>query len=130
MKANIPVLTVLGAMFFSLLLLIAQGGEDVNQCVVKYKSEWGKPCSNCNDYSKSYRVYFRNECYKKLDVKVAAQELDKRWKTYTVLGLEPNDTIVAYACKGTGKYMIWPKKTGDTSIDLPSDEQINEQFSK
>ncbi|MEP7264545.1 MAG: hypothetical protein ABI772_08605 [Bacteroidota bacterium] len=130
MKANLPVLTVLAAMIFSLLLLIAQGGEDVNQCVVKYKSEWGKPCTNCTDYSKSYRAYFRNECYTKLDVKVAAQENDLRWKTYTILGMGPQDTIVAYACKGTGKYMIWPKKSGDTSIELPSDDQINQLYNK
>lgn len=130
MKANIPVLTVLAALIFSLLLLIAQGSEDVNQCIVKVRSEWGKPCSNCADYSKSYRVYFRNECYNRLDVKVATQESDKRWKTYTFMGVGPNDSIVAYACKGTGKYMVWPKKSGDTSIELPTDDEINSQFTK
>jgi hypothetical protein len=48
----------------SLVLLTAiarlHGEEDLNRCVVKYKSEWGKPCTNCLDYSKSYRAYFRN----------------------------------------------------------------------
>lgn len=130
MKSRIPVLTVVAAMIFSLILMIAHGGEDINHCVVKYKSEWGKPCTNCSEYSKSYRVFFRNECYTKVDVKVAAQEADRRWKTYTYLSMGPNDTIVAYACKGTGKFMIWPKKSGDTSVDLPSDEQINQEFAK
>lgn len=129
MKRYIVVSGIIATMLTTLIFL-AEGGEDVNHCIVKYKSEWGKPCTNCSDYSKSYRVYFRNECYTKLDVKIAAQETDRRWKTYTFLEVGPNDTIVAYACKGTGKYMVWPKKSGDTAIELPTDEQINEQFNQ
>lgn len=117
------------AIFISILLFV-KGEEDVSHCLVKYNSEWNKPCTQCSDYSKSYRVYFRNECEQKLDVKVAAQEADKRWRTFNRLEMLPKDTIVAYACKGTGKYMTWVRKTGDATFVFPTDEEINNQYSK
>ena len=64
--------------FLSLLIIVAvtfclsntvKSEEDMSHCLVKYKSEWNQPCSQCKDYSKSYRVYFRNECENKIDVK-------------------------------------------------------------
>ncbi|MBK7964076.1 MAG: hypothetical protein IPK10_01290 [Bacteroidetes bacterium] len=122
--------TILG---FTLLLCIfsfADSGDDLNKCLVKYKSEWSKPCSQCTDYSKSYRAYFRNDCTELLDVKVAAQEKDKRWKTFSRLNMHPNDTIVGYACNGTGKYLYWVRRTGDDAIVFPSDEEINTTFAK
>lgn len=106
------------------------GREDFSHCLVKYKSEWSKPCSQCMDVQKSYRVYFRNECMQKLDVKCAAQESDKRWRTFTRLALAPNDTIVAYACKGTGKYLYWVREMNDNTVTLPSDEEINTQYNQ
>lgn len=104
--------------------------EDLNKCLEKYKSEWSKPCAQCPDASKSYRVYFRNVCDEKLDVKCAAQESDLRWRTFTRLELAPGDTIIAYACKGNGKYMYWVRTAGDASQPFPPDEAINEQFRK
>ncbi len=104
--------------------------EDINRCLVKYRSEWSKPCTQCTDYSKSYRAYFRNECSEKLDVKVAAQENDKRWKTFSRLNMEPGDSIVAYACKGSGKYLYWVRKAGDNVIVFPTDDEINQQYAK
>lgn len=104
--------------------------DDVNKCIVKYASEWSKPCSQCSDYSKSYRAYFRNECTEKLDVKCAAQEQDKRWRTFTKLEMMPNDTISAYACKGNGKYLYWVRHTGDNTVVFPTDEEINNMYNK
>ncbi|MBK9401842.1 MAG: hypothetical protein IPN36_13625 [Bacteroidetes bacterium] len=109
---------------------IAKSEEDINRCLVKYRSEWSKPCSQCQDYSKSYRAYFRNECKENLDVKVASQEADKRWKTFSRLNMQPGDSIVAYACKGTGKYLYWVRKAGDAVIVFPTDEEINNQYAK
>lgn len=126
MKKYIISIAILCFFIITVLILTAHGYEDLNHCIVKYKSEWGKPCSNCNDYSKSYRVYFKNECYNRVDVKLAVQESDNRWKTYTRIGVGYNDTLSGYACKGTGKYRAWPKKTGDTSVEFPSDEEINQ----
>ena len=126
MKRKFIILNVFFFAALSSLLFTAKGFEDVNKCMVKYKSEWGKPCSSCTENTKSYRVYLRNECYNKLDVKVAAQESDHRWKTYTKLQVGYGDTIVAYACKGNGKYLYWVKKSDDTSIELPSDDEVSQ----
>jgi hypothetical protein len=128
------VFILLSAVFVFAIVLcivnIGKGEEDVNHCLVKYKSEWNKPCLQCLDYSQSYRVYFRNECNETIDVKCAAQQVDKRWKTFTKLSMVPNDTIVAYACKGNGKYMKWVRKSGDTTVPFPGDEEINELYTK
>ena len=116
------------------ILLVLTGGvsgtEDHNRCLVKYKSEWSKPCSQCQDHSKSYRAYFRNECSEVLDVKIAAQETDRRWKTFTRLSLQPGDTLVGYACKGTGKYLYWTRKAGDEAVVFPADAEIDNKYTK
>ena len=118
---------------FTLLLCVfsfSEINDDVNSCLVKYRSEWSKPCTQCTDYSKSYRVYFRNECNELLDVKVAAQEKDRRWKTFSRINMQPKDTIVGYACNGNGKYLYWVRKAGDNIIVFPTDDEINNQFAK
>jgi hypothetical protein len=105
-----------------------QDEYDLNKCLFKYKSEWSRPCLQCKDYSKSYRAYFRNVCEEVLEVKLAAQEKDRRWKTYTFRDVQPGDTLVAYACKGTGKYLYWVKRPEDLQYVFPTDEEINESF--
>jgi hypothetical protein len=126
-------LSLTGILLFTLLLCVISIGkseENINECLVKYRSEWYKPCTQCQDYSKSYRAYFRNTCKEAIDVKVAAQESDKRWRTFSRLNMQPNDSIVAYACKGTGKHMMWVRKAGDNVIVFPTDEEINQQYAK
>ncbi len=116
---------------FTLLLTVVntlRGDDELNHCLVKYKSEWGKSCTQCQEWSKSYRVYFKNTCDKKLDVKCAVQETDKRWRTFTKYNLLPQDTLVGYACKGTGKYMLWPREAGDNMVVFPGDDEINEKY--
>src|SRR5436190_21250179 len=110
--------------FVMITIKWSKGIDDVNKCIVKYNYEWGKPGSQCKESSKTYTVYFRNECYKKLDAKCAVQETDKRWKTFTRLAMGYNDTLVGYACSGTGKYLYWAKSSDDMSIALPTDEEI------
>ncbi len=132
MKTKISLLLSL-CIVFSLVIGLSNSGkseEDMNHCLVKYKSEWNQPCSQCMDYSKSYRVFFRNECEDKIDVKCAAQEIDNRWRTFSRLQMLPKDTITAYACKGKGKFMTWVRKAGDKEIVFPSDEEINETYGK
>jgi hypothetical protein len=116
--------------FLLLVAGVAPGYDEYNRCLVKYKSEWSKPCSQCQDHSKSYRAYFRNECSAVIDVKVAAQESDRRWKTFTRLSVQPGDTLVGYACKGTGKYLFWTRKAGDAAVVFPSDAEIDSKYTK
>lgn len=119
-------ISIQGFAFLMLMLKWSKGHNDVNKCIVKYKYEWGQPGSQCKEFSKSYTVYFRNECYKKIDAKCAIQETDKRWKTFTKLSLGYNETFSGYACNGTGKYLYWAKESSDKSVALPSDEEIQE----
>lgn len=118
--------------FVSILLLTAQIKssiyEDVSSCIVKFDAKWGQDCKQCSQSDKSYTVYFRNECSRILDVKLAVQESDLRWRTYTRLSIRPDDIISGYACQGTGRYLYWVRKTGDTAIHFPTDEEINTQY--
>lgn len=102
--------------------------EDLNDCLKKIKSEWSKPCLQCTESTKSYRVYFLNTCTVPLDVKLAAQEKDRRWKTFSFRQVQPGDTLVAYACKGTGKYLYWVKDPEDLYFVFPTDEEINTTY--
>jgi D-lyxose ketol-isomerase len=76
------------------------------------------------------KINLKNVCTETLDVKIAVQEKSMRWRTYNQLNMAPGDTISAYACEGTGKYMFWAKKTGDNTILFPSDQEIDIEFSK
>ena len=102
--------------------------DDLAKYIVKYKSEWGKSCLQCIEAKGTYRVYLKNTYSEKLDIKVGVQEKDKRWRIFQRLSFSPNDTIVGYACKGTGKYMVWTKLSSDSSTELPSDGEINAQY--
>jgi hypothetical protein len=102
--------------------------EDLAKYILKYKSEWGKSCLQCMESKGTYRVYLKNTYTEKLDIKVGVQEKDKRWRIFQRLSFSPNDTIVGYACKGTGKYMVWTKLSSDSSTELPSDGEINAQY--
>ena len=104
--------------------------DDLAKFIVKYKSEWGKTCLQCIESKGTFRVYFKNTYSDKLDIKIGVQEKDKKWRTFQRLNFAPNDTIVAYACKGTGKYMIWAKASDDSSTELPKDAEINLQYGK
>jgi hypothetical protein len=118
-------------LFFSsavLMLSSMQESEDLTKCLVKVRHEWSKPCAQCTDYLKSYKVYLRNNCDKKVDVKCAVQEVDLRWRTFMRLQVMPGDTISGYACKGTGKYLYWVRNAGDLSQPFLTDEEINNQF--
>jgi hypothetical protein len=122
------------ALFLAAVLMIVmtsyRQSDDLSGKLVKYRSEWGKSCTQCKELNGTYRVYFKNTATQALDVKVAAQENDKRWRVFSRLAMQPSDSIVAYACKGTGKYMSWVKEAGDNSITFPTDEEINLQYGK
>ncbi len=117
---------IIGIIFISSFI----SNDDLANFVVKYKSEWGKTCLQCIESKGTYRVYFKNTYSDKLDIKIGVQEKDKKWRTFQRLNFSPNDTVVAYACKGTGKYMIWAKASDDSSTELPKDAEINLQYGK
>ena len=103
---------------------------DLSECVKKYRSEWGRTCSACKQEGNTYTVFLRNECTNAVDIKCAVQEVEKRWRTFTRLNLAPRDSMSAYACNSTGKYLYWVRKAGDKTITFLSDEEINTAYGK
>jgi hypothetical protein len=104
--------------------------DDYSDCLVKAESKWGeKHCLNVPP-DDTYRVSLKNTCKENIDVKVAVQENDKRWKTYLFTEMKPEEVVAAYACKGTGKYLYWAKKTGDNSVEFPTDAKITAEYGK
>jgi len=102
--------------------------RDWNECVEKYDSKWGATCKNCTFTKDTYRVSLKNICEEKIDVMCCVQEKYKNWKCYTLTELASQDTIIGYACEGTGKYLFWAKKAGDNEIGFPSIEEVNKTY--
>jgi hypothetical protein len=102
--------------------------QDNNQCLSKSSSEWGSNCGACYNSSKSYRINLKNICSDNIDVKVAVQERTMRWRTFAQNNLAPGDTISAYACDGTGKYIFWSRSAGDKTIVFPTDDEVEKEF--
>jgi len=101
---------------------------DYADCVQKYRSGWGENCSQCANSVDSYAVYLKNACAEAIDVMVCVQETDKTWKKYQHSKMAPNDSLRAYACIGTGKYLSWARKAGDESTVFPTVEEVNKKY--
>lgn len=121
---------IIGLTLFTFITSAFLEGDDLARYIVKYKSEWGKSCLQCIESRGTYRVYLKNTYTDKLDMKLGVQEKDLRWRIFQRLNFAPGDTMVGYACKGTGKYMVWTKLSSDTSTELPSDAEINSSTKK
>lgn len=122
-----------------LLVLLAFGlggalqaqDQSYADCVVKTKSTWGQPCAKCEDYigykrdfSGVYQVELKNACADMLEVKVAMEEAGGNWRTFPVKTLGAGESMNAFACHGTGKYLYWARRINDTEIILPTDGEI------
>jgi hypothetical protein len=109
---------------------------DVADCVVKVASEWGTACDKCEvykdgykrDHSGTYQVLLSNDCDELIEVKVAMQEQNGQWRTFPLRALAPQETMKAYACMGTGRYMYWARRVNDTEIVIPSDQEILSEY--
>jgi len=109
---------------------------DVNDCIVKSSSAWGRPCEKCEfykegykrDFSGTYRIELQNTCPQLVEVKVAMQEKNGTWRTFPVKALAPNEVLTAFACQGTGKYLYWVRRVNATEIVLPSDQEILTEY--
>lgn len=109
--------------------------EDLTPCIVKHKSEWGTQCMHCGElkgykvsFDETYKVHLGNTCDQKLDVKICVQEQDKTWRCFHFESMSKKDTMTAWACKGTGKYLKWAKKAGDKELVFPTDAEVHELF--
>ncbi|OFX55978.1 MAG: hypothetical protein A2046_15130 [Bacteroidetes bacterium GWA2_30_7] len=122
---------ILGLLFINLIYSFKpsyDGEKDWNSCVEKYKATWGDVCMECTYNYDIFKVFMKNVCTENVDVLVAVQESNKVWKCFMFENLAPNDTIVAHACKGTGKYLKWVRKAGDREIELPNCDEVNKNY--
>ncbi len=116
------------------LLALSMNAQDQSyaDCVTKVNSSWGKPCEKCEaytevfkrDYSGVYQIELKNTCSEQIEVKVAMQEKTGKWRTFPIRALAAGETMMAFACNGTGKYLYWARRLQDTEIVLPSDHEI------
>ncbi|MFZ1687452.1 MAG: hypothetical protein WAU70_08530 [Flavobacteriales bacterium] len=122
----------------SLLSGAALLGQDqtYSQCITKVKSQWGQPCDKCEDYKEgwkrsyeeTYKLELKNSCGDMVEVKVAVQEKSGTWRTFPIKAIGPGQSMEAFACHGTGKYLYWVRKVNDTEIILPSDQEILTEY--
>ncbi|MCF8465370.1 MAG: hypothetical protein K9G41_11035 [Flavobacteriales bacterium] len=105
-----------------------QPQADYSQCVQKYRSAWGEDCSQCTSWKDSYVVYLKNTCSESIDVMICVQEETKQWKKFQHTSMAAGDSLRAYACVGTGKYLAWARRAGDESITFPTLEQVNRDY--
>jgi len=126
----------LTSIFITVVVLLFSESEAFSQsdamnysdCVEKYRSGWGEDCSQCVNYNDSYVVYLKNTCDQAIDVMVCVQEETKDWKRFQHTSMASGDSLRAYACIGTGKYLAWARRAGDESVIFPSIEQVNADY--
>ncbi|MCB9164738.1 MAG: hypothetical protein H6592_09975 [Flavobacteriales bacterium] len=124
-----------------IILLLAAfwaGAQDQSyaDCLTKTASRWGAPCEQCEyykesfkrDFSGTYQIDLQNACSDMIEVKVAMQEENGTWRTFPIKALAAKESMTAFACKGTGKYMYWVRRVNDTEILLPSDQEILTEY--
>jgi hypothetical protein len=110
--------------------------QSFSDCLVKTASRWGAPCEKCEaykdgfkrDFSGTYQIDLKNACKEMIEVKVAVQEKNGTWRTFPVKALAAEETMNAFACQGTGKYLYWVLRVNDTEIVLPSDAEILTEY--
>ena len=102
--------------------------QSYSDCVMKYRSAWGEDCSQCAAWNDSYVVYLKNTCDQSIDVMICVQEYNKNWKMFNHKAMAPGDSLRAYACVGTGKYLAWGRRAGDESVVFPTIEQVNKDY--
>jgi hypothetical protein len=129
MKKIITILILISTPVF-LYSQEGENGDSYSNCLKKTSSKWADNCQQCFSSSNTYRVYLTNICKDTLDVKIGVQETTKKWRTFIRTKLTPADSVTAYACVGTGKYIFWARKAGDKEIIFPTDEEINLKYTK
>lgn len=103
---------------------------DMRDCLEKYKSKWGDPCTGCDKFRDTYTIYLKNVCEENIDVKIAVQNKNKTWRIIDKENIASGDTLVAFSCEGTGKFLKWVKKAGDREIVFPTNQEIFKQYPK
>jgi hypothetical protein len=124
MKKNILTLVI---MLTGIAALHAQSREkDYSDCLIKVHSAWSTVCGQCTSVENTYRIYLKNNCSETVESKVCVREKSNRWRIFHFRTIAPGDSVSAYACEGTGKYMHLTRKAGDMKVLLPDDHEIQQ----
>jgi len=121
--------------YASTSVLLAQD-RNYSDCVVKERAVWGAVCADCEYYRDAYKrsyeetftLELKNVCPESVEVKVAMQEKNGKWRTFPVKVIAQNEVFEAYACKGSGKYLYWVRRLDDNEIILPTDREILSEY--
>ncbi|MCW5897877.1 MAG: hypothetical protein KIT10_01300 [Flavobacteriales bacterium] len=128
--------TLLVILSFAMVAAVNAQDQSYSDCLMKVGSKWGAPCEKCEYYKEGYKRDFsgtfilemRNTCREMIEVKMAMQEKGGTWRTFPVKALAANESMEAFACQGTGKYLYWVRRVNDTEIILPSDQEIITEY--
>lgn len=105
----------------SLGMLSVNSGEeekDYYECVEKVNSYWSVKCDDCTAPDFTYKVVMKNICNEAIDFQIALQNKNNKWQVYYMENMQPNDTLVAWACYGNGKSLMAARKAGDKNTSL------------
>ncbi len=132
MKKLLLILTLAAPLFLLSAFTLLQDDNDLKNLVVKIKEKckWGAKCKDCGNSPDTFTVCYVNTSARKLDILIGVQEDAKWWRTAKFLGVAPKDTVFAYACKGTGKSLVWARAAADESYQFPNQQKINEDYPK
>lgn len=114
---------------FSLMVHVLQAqtaDKDYSDCLTKVHSAWSTVCSQCTSVENTYRINLKNTCSETVESKVCVREKSNRWRIFHFRSIAPGDSVSAYACDGTGKYMHLTRKAGDMTVILPDDNEIQQ----
>lgn len=106
----------------------AEDQQDWNECVTKAESEWGGGCLNYGFSEDKYTVHLVNNCSDVVDLMSCVQRVNQQWSCFYRLDMHQNDTLHAYACKGSGKFLKWVRKAGDVRTKFPTRREVNDQY--
>lgn len=105
-----------------------QKEKDWDSCVQKESSSWGGRCLNYGFSEDMYNINLINSCSEDLDLMCCVQRINGQWRCFYRLDMSSDDTLTAYACKGTGKYLKWVRKAGDVQVKFPSLNEVNDKY--
>lgn len=102
--------------------------QDWNDCVQKESSKWGGRCLNYGHNDEMYSVNLVNTCDQMVDLMCCVQRTNGQWHCFYRMDMKKSDTLNAYACIGSGKYLKWVRKSGDVTTEFPTRDEVNRQY--
>ena len=96
----------------------SQSAGDLNDCELEVvKKEFQDHYYRCSEHSYDpFVVIVKSVCNRKVDARLYVKEKSKRWEVFKKNNLAPGDTMLGFACDGTGKFKWEIRLPGDNSF--------------